>query len=51
VYSWRTGATFDATAVTARLDARDWAYFVIAPPGRPADSGDLTTYVTHPRQR
>lgn len=50
VYHWRNGTTVDASEVTLRLEPRDWAFFVVAPPGRSADSGDLSTYVTHPRQ-
>ena len=48
VHDWRRGDTTDADTLTAELDARDWALWVIAPPGARADAGDTTKYVTVP---
>ena len=48
VLDWRGGTAGIGDRLVATLAARDWAYFVIAPPGRMADEGDLGKYVTVP---
>jgi hypothetical protein len=48
---WRTGAVRQADSLRVALAPRDWAYYVVAPPGRRADDGDLRKYVTVPSQR
>jgi hypothetical protein len=51
VLEWRTGVVLETDSVRGALTPRDWAYFVVAPPGRRADDGDLRKYVTMPTQR
>ncbi|HEY1740555.1 MAG TPA: Sip1-related alpha-galactosidase, partial [Acidimicrobiia bacterium] len=50
VYDWRARTTGVASVVSAALDPRDWALFVVAPPGvsDPASAGDPTKYVVGP---
>lgn len=48
VLDWRTGANGPATELSASLAPREWAYWVVAPPGASARQGDLTKYVTMP---
>jgi hypothetical protein len=48
VLDWRGGTTTIGDRLAVTLAPRDWAYFVIAPPGRTADEGDLGKYVTVP---
>ena len=51
VLDWRGGTTTIDDRLAVTLSPRDWAYFVIAPPGRMADEGDLGKYVTVPTDR
>jgi hypothetical protein len=46
VLEWRRGTLHHLDRLTAPLAPRDWAFFVVAPPGRRADAGDLDKYVT-----
>ena len=46
VLDWRRKTVWETTILEVRLAPRDWAYYVVAPPGRRADEGDLTKYVT-----
>ncbi len=48
VLDWRHGGLGDAHELTVTLAHRDWALWVVAPPGARADAGDLTKYVTVP---
>jgi hypothetical protein len=48
VLDWRSGALTRTERITLSLAPRDWRYFVVAPPGRRADDGDLSKYVTVP---
>ncbi len=45
VHEWRHGRGGACTTLTARLAPRDWALFIVCPPGS-ADVGDTTKYVT-----
>ncbi|HEY1740576.1 MAG TPA: hypothetical protein VGI86_17820, partial [Acidimicrobiia bacterium] len=51
VYDWRSRATTDTDRLRVTLDARDWALYVVAPPGEsdPATQGDPTKYVVVPQ--
>jgi hypothetical protein len=49
VLDWRRRASARNDRLAATLRSRDWAFFVIAPPGADATSGDLSRYVTNPR--
>jgi Raffinose synthase or seed imbibition protein Sip1 len=51
VLEWRTGAVADLDRLATALSPRDWAFYVVAPPDRTADAGDLTKYVTVPTDR
>jgi hypothetical protein len=51
VLDWRGGITTIGDRVAVTLTPRDWAYFVVAPPGHFADEGDLGKYVTMPSDR
>jgi hypothetical protein len=46
VYDWRRGHAVEATTLQCTLEPREWSLWVCAPPGRRADVGDLTKYVT-----
>lgn len=46
VLDWRAGTTSSTDRLAVTLAPRDWAYWVVAPPGRSADEGNLTKYVT-----
>jgi hypothetical protein len=48
VLDWRTGRVADTTKLDGALRPRDWALFVVAPPGHTADEGDVSKYVTVP---
>ncbi len=50
VYDWRARSTAAVTTLRADLDGRDWALFVVAPPGvdDPIAKGDPTKYVVVP---
>ena len=43
---WRLGVVAIVDRLQATLAPRDWAYWVVAPPGRRADEGDTSKYVT-----
>lgn len=47
VYDWRQRSTSVVDEVVVELSPREWALFVVSPPGRPgaADVGDPTKYV------
>ena len=45
VLDWRAGVVADHDHLTVVLAPRDWAYWVVAPPGRRADEADTTKYV------
>jgi hypothetical protein len=51
VYDWRARTTSGTATLRADLDARDWALFVVAPPGDhdPPTEGDPTKYVVVPQ--
>jgi hypothetical protein len=51
VYDWRHGDVEQTDALRAELAPRDWAMWVYAPPGEPADAGELPKYVTIPSDR
>jgi len=48
VLRWRESEVNPAGRLNLALAPRDWALFVVAPPGRRADEGDPTKYVTMP---
>ena len=51
VYDWRARTTTDTATLRVELDPREWALFLVAPPGvtDPASQGDPTKYVVVPR--
>jgi hypothetical protein len=51
VYDWRRRQVATTGSLAVELEARDWALWVCAPPGEPADGGDLTKYVTDASDR
>jgi hypothetical protein len=48
VLDWRHGTVSDVEQLRCTLAPRDWAFFVVAPPGVDAGAGDLDKYVTVP---
>ncbi len=48
VLDWRRSTVADSELLHASLAPRDWKLYVVAPPQRRADAGDLTKYVTMP---
>ncbi|KAI9015624.1 hypothetical protein DFJ74DRAFT_680955 [Hyaloraphidium curvatum] len=51
VLDWRAGKESAADRLQAKLAARDWSYWVVAPAGRSATEGDTSKYVTVPTSK